>query len=110
MEPRAALSSRRQVFATRDAEEARAFVALRGYVLDVPAREATVDMQLDGVYSSGFCLLYLGYGAAAEVRTTRDFDDYRFVAPSRGRLLRGHLRRRGRVSARHRDAGLADAQ
>jgi len=86
VEPRAALSSRRQVFATRDAEEARAFVALRGYVLDVPAREATVDMQLDGVYSSGFCLLYLGYGAAAEVRTTRDFDDYRFVAPSRGRL------------------------
>ena len=87
MEPRGALSSQRQVFATRDPEEARAFVALRGYVLDVPAREATgVDMRLDGVYSSGFCLLHLGYGAAAEVRTTRDFDDYRFVAPSRGRL------------------------
>jgi len=87
VERRAALSSQRQVFATRDPEEARAFVALRGYVLDVPAREASgVDMQLDGVYSPGFCLLHLGYGAAAEVRTTRDFDDYRFVAPSRGRL------------------------
>src|SRR5215831_10868682 len=87
MERRAALSSQRQVFATRDPEEARAFGALRGYVLDVPAREATgVDMQLDGVYSPGFCLLHLGYGAAAQVRTTRDFDDYRFVAPSRGRL------------------------
>ena len=87
MERRAALSSQRQVFATRDPEEARAFVALRGYVLDVPAREASgVDMQLDGVYSPGFCLLHLGYGAAAEVRTTRDFDDYRLVAPSRGCL------------------------
>ncbi|MBV9200269.1 MAG: AraC family transcriptional regulator [Alphaproteobacteria bacterium] len=87
MERRAALSSQRQVFATRDPEEARAFVALRGYVLDVPAREASgVDMQLDGVYSPGFCLLHLGYGAAAEVRTTRDFDDYRLAAPSRGCL------------------------
>jgi AraC-like DNA-binding protein len=87
MERRAALSSQRQVFATRDPEEARAFVALRGYLLEVPAREATgVHMQLDGMYSPGFCLLRLGYGAAAQVRTTRDFDDYRFVAPSRGRL------------------------
>jgi AraC-like DNA-binding protein len=87
VEPRAVLSSQRQVFATCDPEEARAFVAVRGIVLDVPPREATsLDMQLDGVYSSGFCLLNLGYGAAAEVRTTRDFDDYRFVAPSRGRL------------------------
>jgi AraC-like DNA-binding protein len=87
VEPRAVLSSQRQVFATRDPEEARAFVALRGILLDVPPREATgLDMQLDGVYSPGFCLLHLGYGAAAEVRTTRDFDDYRFVAPSRGRL------------------------
>jgi len=85
MERRAALSSQRQVFATRDPEEARAVVALRGFVLDVPPRSG-VDMQLDGVYSPGFCLLHLGYGAAAEVRTTRDFDDYRFVAPSRGRL------------------------
>ena len=87
MVQRAVLSSQRQVFATRDAEEARAFVALRWIVLDVPPPEATgVDMQLDGVFSPGFCLLHLGYGAAAEVRTTRDFADYRFVAPSRGRL------------------------
>jgi AraC-like DNA-binding protein len=87
VEPRAVLSSQRQVFVTRDPEEARAFVAVRGILLDVPPREATgLDMQLDGVYSPGFCLLHLGYGAAAEVRTTRDFDDYRFVAPSRGRL------------------------
>jgi AraC-like DNA-binding protein len=87
MERRAVLSSQRQVFATRDPEEARAFVAVRGIVLDVPPREATgLDMQLDGVFSPGFCLLHLGYGAAAEVRTTLDFDDYRFVAPSRGRL------------------------
>jgi AraC-like DNA-binding protein len=87
MERRAALSSQRQVFATRDPEEARAFVALRGYLLDVLRREATgLDMRLDGVYSPGFCLLHLGYGAAAEVRTTRDFDDYRFVGPSRGGL------------------------
>src|ERR1700752_1263387 len=87
MERRAALSSQRQGFATRDPEEARAFVALRGYLLDVLWREATgLDMRLDGVYSPGFCLLHLGYGAAAEVRTTRDFDDYRFVGPSRGRL------------------------
>jgi AraC-like DNA-binding protein len=85
VERRASLSSRRQVFATRDPEQARAFVALRGFLLDVPPRDG-VDMQLDGVYSPGFCLLHLGYGAAAEVRTTRDFDDYRFVAPSRGRL------------------------
>jgi AraC-like DNA-binding protein len=87
VEPRAVLSAQRQVFATRDPEEARAFVAVRGILLDVPPREATgLDMQLDGVYSPGFCLLHLGYGAAAEVRTTRYFDDYRFVAPSRGRL------------------------
>jgi AraC-like DNA-binding protein len=87
MEPRAGLSLQRQVFATRDPEEARGFVALRGILLNVPARTAIdLDMQLDGVLSSGFCLLRLGYGAAAEVRTTRDFDDYRLVAPSRGRL------------------------
>jgi AraC-like DNA-binding protein len=87
MERRAGLSSQRQIFATRDPEEARAFVALRGFLLDVPPRGASdLDMQLDGVYSPGFCLLNLGYGAAAEVRTKRDFDDYRFVAPSRGRL------------------------
>ena len=39
MERRASLSSRRQVFATRDPEQARAFVALRGFLLDVPPRD-----------------------------------------------------------------------
>jgi AraC-like DNA-binding protein len=45
------------------------------------ARPSKIQLQ-----PPSFCLLHLGYGAAAEVRTTQDFDDYRFVAPSRGRL------------------------
>ena len=43
-------------------------------------------MQLSGVFLPGFCLARLGYGAAVEIRTTQDFDDYRLVAPLRGRL------------------------
>ena len=76
-----------QAFATRDAEEARAFVAARGFQLDIRPREANdVDMQLRGVFLPGFCLGTLGYGAAVEIRTTQDYQDYRFVAPFRGRL------------------------
>lgn len=77
-----------QAFATRDAEEARAFVAAHGFQLDIRPRETNhVDMQLQGVFLPGFCLGSLGYGAAVEIRTTRDYQDYRLVAPFRGRLF-----------------------
>jgi AraC-like DNA-binding protein len=86
MEGRAGLQPY-QAFATRDAEEARALVAARGFQLDIRPREAKhVDMQLRGVFLPGFCLGSLGYGAAVEIRTTQDYDDYRLVAPFRGRL------------------------
>ncbi len=77
-----------QAFATRDAEEARAFVAARGFRLNIRPRDADdVDMQLRGVFLPGFCLGSLGYGAAVEIRTTQDYQDYRLVAPFRGRLF-----------------------
>lgn len=77
-----------QSFATRDAEEARALVAARGFQLDIRPLEAKhVDMQLRGVFLPGFCLASLGYGAAVEIRTTQDYADYRLVAPFRGRLF-----------------------
>jgi AraC-like DNA-binding protein len=86
MERREGLQSY-QAFATRDAEEARAIVAARGFQLDMRPREAKfVDMRLRGVFLPGFVLGSLGYGAAVEIRTKRDYDDYRFVAPFRGRL------------------------
>ena len=44
-------------------------------------------MQLQGLFLPGFCLGSLGYGAAVEIRTTQDYDDYRLVAPFRGRLF-----------------------
>jgi AraC-like DNA-binding protein len=87
MERRAGLQPY-QAFATRDAEEARALVAARGFQLDIRPRDAKhVDMQLRGVFLPGFCLGSLGYGAAVEIRTTQDYDDYRLVAPFRGRLF-----------------------
>ena len=78
---------RHQVFATRDAEEARAFLGVRGFLLEIPPREATdLHMQLDSVFLPGLCFTRLQYGAAAEIRTSQEYDDYRFVAPLRGRL------------------------
>jgi AraC-like DNA-binding protein len=74
-------------FTTSDAEEARAFVAARGFELGIRPREAkSVDMQLRGVFLPGFVLGTLGYGAAVEIRTAQDYDDYRLVAPFRGCL------------------------
>jgi len=76
-----------QAFATRDAEEAQAFVAALGFQLDIRRRDANdVDMQRRGVFLPGFCLGTLGYGAVVKIRTTQDYQDYRFVAPFRGRL------------------------
>jgi hypothetical protein len=42
--------------------------------------------QLPGVFLPGFVLGSLGYGAAVEIRSAQDYDDYRLVAPFRGRL------------------------
>jgi AraC-like DNA-binding protein len=78
---------RRQIFATQDAEEARAFLGARGFLLDIPPREATdLDMQLKSVFLPGLLFTRLEYGAAVQIRTTENYEDYRFVAPLRGRL------------------------
>jgi len=78
---------RRQIFATQDAEEARAFLGARGFLLDIPSREATdLDMRLKSVFLPGLLFTRLEYGAAVQVRTAENYEDYRFVAPLRGRL------------------------
>jgi len=78
---------RRQIFATQDAEEARAFLGARGFLLDIPPREATdLDMQLKSVFLPGLLFTRLEYGAAVQIRTTENYEDYRLVAPLRGRL------------------------
>lgn len=88
MERRAALPlQRHKIFATADAEEARAFVGIRGFLLDVSMHEQShLDMQVNGVFMPGMYLGYLQYGAAVEVRTSEFCDDYRLVAPLRGLL------------------------
>ena len=88
MERRTALPlQRRQIFATEDAEEARAFLGARGFLLDIPPREATdLDMQLKSVFLPGLLFTRLEYGAAVQIRTTESYEDYRFVAPLRGCL------------------------
>ena len=88
MERRTALPlQRRQIFATEDAEEARAFLGARGFLLDIPPREATdLDMQLKSVFLPGLLFTRLEYGAAVQIRTTENYEDYRLVAPLRGRL------------------------
>ena len=89
MERRTALPlQRRQIFATQDAEEARAFLGARGFLLDIPSREATdLDMRLKSVFLPGVLFTRLEYGAAVQIRTTESYEDYRFVAPLRGRLV-----------------------
>jgi AraC-like DNA-binding protein len=78
---------RHQIFATRDAEEARAFLGVRGFLLDIRPRDAAdLDMRLNSVFLPGLYLARLQYGAAAEIRTSQDYDDYRFMAPLRGCL------------------------
>jgi AraC-like DNA-binding protein len=78
MERRARLPlQRHNILATGDAEEARAFVGMRGLLL---------DMHVNGVFMPGVYLGYLRYGAAVEVRTSEFGDDYRLVAPLRGSL------------------------
>jgi AraC-like DNA-binding protein len=84
----AALPLRRHhIFATRDPEEARAFLRLREFRLDMSAREAAyLDMRANGVHLPGLYLGSLHYGAAVEIRTDPSYDDYRFVIPVRGRF------------------------
>jgi hypothetical protein len=78
---------RHPIFATRDPEEARAFLRLREFRLDLSAREAAhLDMRVNGVYLPGLYLGALQYGAAVEIRTEPSYDDYRFATPTRGRI------------------------
>jgi hypothetical protein len=88
VERRAALPlQQHQSFATRNVEEARAFLGIRGFLLYIPPREAAeLDMQLKSMFLPGLCFARLRYGAAAQVRTSRDYDDYRFMTPLRGSL------------------------
>ena len=88
MARRGGLSSQRhQIFATRDAETARAFLGVRGFLLDIPPREVpNLDMRLNTVFLPGLCFTRLKYGVPAEIRTSQDYDDYRFMTPLRGRL------------------------
>jgi len=85
---RAALPlQRHQIFVTRDAEEARAYLGVRGFQLDIPPRDAAdFDMQLNSVFLPGLYIAQLKYGAAAKIRTSQNYDDYRFMTPLRGRL------------------------
>src|SRR5690242_3422619 len=76
-----------RIFATRDAEEAQAFVAMRGFRLDVPPPQAIdLDMRLSGVFLPDLFFGRVQYGAAVEIRISQDHDDYRFIAPWRGRV------------------------
>jgi AraC-like DNA-binding protein len=78
---------RYHIFATRDPEEARAFLRLRAFRLDVSAREAAhFDMQINGFFLPGLYLGTLQYGAAVDIRTDPSYEDYRFAIPIRGRL------------------------
>jgi AraC-like DNA-binding protein len=88
MEHRAALPLRRhKILATGDAEDARAFVGMRGLLLDMPVREAAhLDMRVNGVFMPGIHFGYLQYGAAVEVRTSEFGGDCRLVTPLRGPL------------------------
>jgi hypothetical protein len=89
---------RHQNFATRDAEEAHAFLNIRGFRLDMPAREAAhLDMRVSGVFLPGTYFGRLQYGAAVEVRTAEHYSDYRFVAPLRGGLCATIAMRRFRA-------------
>jgi AraC-like DNA-binding protein len=79
--------AQRQVFNTRDAEEARSYLHAREFLVDFPPREAEhVDMRINGVFLSSLYLGYLQYGAAAEIRTNPSLELYRCVAPIRGRI------------------------
>jgi AraC-like DNA-binding protein len=95
VERRAALAlQRHRIFATRDAEEARIFLDSRGFLLDVPTREAAhLDIQINGAFLPGLYLGCLQYGAAVEIRTTQYYDDYRFVTLMRGSLAATIARR-----------------
>jgi AraC-like DNA-binding protein len=76
---------RHQILATRDPEEARAFLRLREFRLDMPAREAAhLDMRINGFFFPGLYLGSLQYGAAVEIRTDPSYDDHRLVMPIRG--------------------------
>ncbi|HJU15954.1 MAG TPA: AraC family transcriptional regulator [Stellaceae bacterium] len=78
---------RHHIFATRNPEEARAFLRLREYRLDISAREAAhFDTQINGFFLPGLYLGSLRYGAAVELRTDPSYDDHRLVIPLRGRL------------------------
>jgi len=60
---------------------------VHGFQLDIPPRDAAdLDMQLNSVYPPGLYIARLKYGAAAKIRTSQNYDDYRFMTPLRGRL------------------------
>lgn len=78
---------RRQVFKTRDVEEARNYLRAREFVVDFPLREAAhVDMRVNGAFLSNLYLGHLQYGASVEIRTNPSLELFRIVAPIRGRI------------------------
>jgi AraC-like DNA-binding protein len=87
MERRAELPlQRHKIFATGDAEEARAFLEMRGFSLDMLRREAAhLDMRINGVFWPSVYLGYVQYGAAVGVYASEFDEDYYFATPLRGR-------------------------
>jgi AraC-like DNA-binding protein len=77
----------RRVYASRNADETRAFMAAKEFLLDLSPREASAfDFIANAAYMPGSYLGYIQYGAAATIKVPdlRVRDDYFVHLPVRG--------------------------
>ncbi len=75
-----------RIFASRDTEALRGFLATKDFTLDMRPQDAgSLDSVINGVYMPGMYLGYIQYGPSVEVRATAR-DDYWLQMPVTGKV------------------------
>jgi AraC-like DNA-binding protein len=81
------LLERRQIFHSREPEQAREFLHAKQFGLEVAHRMAgQLDVRINGVYLPGMYIGYIEYGAPVTVQANPGRDDYWIQLPVRGHL------------------------
>jgi len=80
------LLERHPIFSSRSSEEARAFLQVKEFQLDVAPRQAwELDMRINGIYLPGMYIGYIQYGPPVAVRAVQR-DDFWIQMPISGQL------------------------
>ena len=78
----APLLETQRIFASRDPDEARAFLRSKEFRFDVSGRVAEhLDLRINGIYLPGVYVGYIQYGAPAEIRTNPAYSKYWLELP-----------------------------